>query len=268
MKTKIAIIGALTAVVMLAQTQPKLKSQKEGEAIQAIFNAQDADTRIKLVEEFLTKFADTEFKAVALQIATQSAEQKNDYPSMVIYAERTLEADANNFDAMLRLANGIAKRTGEHDLDKAEKLGKAEKYAKTGIDLAKAAPKPRPDLPDADWQNAKNYYIAMGHEALGHIATHRKAYDQAITHFTAAIVDQAEPATVVHLANAYINVNKPDQAILELDKLKTVPDLHPQIKAAADSARARADKMKSVAGAAGKATAPATSTPPNIAPAK
>ncbi len=70
----------------------------------AIFNAQTPDARIAAAEKLLTEFADTEFKAVALQIAAASAQQKNDFEKMVVYAERTLEADPKNYPAMLMLA--------------------------------------------------------------------------------------------------------------------------------------------------------------------
>ena len=119
------------------------------------------DARIAAAENLLTKFADTEFKAIALQVAAASAQQKNDFEKMVVYAERTLEADPKNYPAMLMLANGIAQRTREFDLDKEEKLGRAEKYANSAMELVKAATKPRPDIPDADWEAAKqNYYGA------------------------------------------------------------------------------------------------------------
>src|SRR3954447_25962353 len=135
MKTCIVLLFALVAGTVFGQAQPKPKSQKELEAIQAIFNAQDPDARIAAAENLLTKFADTEFKAVALQIAAASAQQKNDFEKMVLYSERTLEADPANYAAMLMLANGYALRTREFDLHKEEKLGKAEKYAKGALDL-------------------------------------------------------------------------------------------------------------------------------------
>ena len=147
--------------------QPKPKSQKELEALQAIFNAQDPDVRIAAVENLLTKFADTEFKAIALQVAAASAQQKNDFEKMTVYAERTLEADPKNFGAMLMLSSGIAQRTREFDLDKEEKLARSEKYANSSIELIKAAPKPRPDLADAEWEDARKSYLAQAYEALG-----------------------------------------------------------------------------------------------------
>ena len=74
----------------------KPKSQKEIDAIMAIQNAQDPDARIKAAEDLITKFADTEFREFALQMETLAYQQKNDYDNMLIYGERTLEANPSN----------------------------------------------------------------------------------------------------------------------------------------------------------------------------
>jgi hypothetical protein len=103
---RIALSFALVAGLIYGQTQPKPKSQKESEAVMAIFNAQTPDARMAAADKLLTDFADTEFKAIALQIAAASAQQKNDFEKMVVYAERTLEADPKNYPAMLMLAQG------------------------------------------------------------------------------------------------------------------------------------------------------------------
>jgi hypothetical protein len=68
----------------------------EVEALQAMFNAADPDARIKASEDLLTKFADTEFKPYALLFIADSYRQKNDFEKMVVYAERTVEADPKN----------------------------------------------------------------------------------------------------------------------------------------------------------------------------
>jgi tetratricopeptide (TPR) repeat protein len=271
MKRCIVLSFALAAGAVFLQAQPKPKSQKEVEAIQAIFNAQDPDSRIAAAEKLLTNFADTEFKAIALQVAAASAQQKNDYEKMTVYAERTLEADPKNYSAMLMLATGLAQRTREFDLDKEEKLARSEKYAKQAMEIVKTAPKPRPDLPDADWEAAKQNYMAQGFEALGLAALVRKKYDDAATQFQSALTASPEPATYVRLAAAYNLAKKPDQAIATLDKLNAAPDVHPSIKSAAAQERNNAIKLKGGGAAAAKPAAPAAtpapSTPP-VAPAK
>src|SRR5579862_9875823 len=145
------IVGGILALVtglsgLMAQKQPQPKSPKEVEALQAMFNAQDPDTRIKAAEDLLTKFADTEFKAIALFFEAASYEQKGDFEKVIIFGERTLEADPKNYQALLMLSRNIAAHTREHDLDREEKLVKAEKYAKDAMAVLKDAPKPNPQL--------------------------------------------------------------------------------------------------------------------------
>ena len=175
------VIGCGAGLVMGQAKQPKPKSQKEVDAIMAIQNATTPDARIEAIENLLTKFADTEFKVMVLQMAAATAQQKGDMDKMIIYAERTLEADPKSFSAMLMLAQGWASRTKEFDLDKEEKLARAEKYAKDALEQMKTAEKFRPDITDEQWAASKKDFGAQAHEALGSVAMVRKKYDVAIT---------------------------------------------------------------------------------------
>jgi tetratricopeptide (TPR) repeat protein len=256
---RIAAPLAFAATLAFGQgKQPTPKSQKEQEAVMAVFQAQDPDARIAAAENLLQKFADTEFKAIALQVAAMSAQQKNDFEKMVIYSERTLEADPKNYNAMLMLASGLAQRTREFDLDKEEKLTRADKYANSAMELIKTAQKPRPDITDEQWEGAKKDFTAQAYEALGLSAMARKKYDVAVTNLKAAMDTgaQADAGTMVRLAAAYNNVGKPDEAIAVLDKLLATPNLHPQIKSVAEAEKNNAVKIK------GGGAKPAGTTPP------
>lgn len=235
----------IAGTLLFAQKkQPQLKSKGEQEAYMAIANATDPDSRIKAVDEFLAKYADTELKSIALTIAAESARQKNDFERMVIYAERVLEADKESYTAMLMLASGIAQRTREHDLDREEKLTRAEKYANDSLNLLKTAEKPNPQIPDDQWAAVKKDFEAQAHEALGIAAAVRKKYDVAIQEFQTAAGLSPDPSLYVRLASAYNGAGKPDEAIATLDKLNAVPDLHPAIKQIAQNERNNAIKAK------------------------
>jgi tetratricopeptide (TPR) repeat protein len=239
--------GALAAGALWAQVkQPQPKSQKEAEAIMAIFNAQDADSRMKAADALLVNFADTEFKAVALQVAAMAAQEKNDFEKMVIYAERSLEVDPKGYHAMIMLASGYAQRTREHDLDKEEKLGKAEKYAKSALDVLKTAEKPRPDLADEQWEAAKKDISAQAYEALGLIAMARKKYPDAITQFKTALDTSAnqDPTTKVRLMSAYNNDGKYDEAATLADAVLADAQLHPTLRQFAQQEKMKALKGK------------------------
>ncbi len=260
------LAGFLLGQEAAVQKQPRPKSQKEAEAVMAIFNATDPDARIKAAEELITKYADTEFKALALQLAAVSCQQKNDFEKMAIYAERTLEADPKNYMAMLMLASGIAQRTREFDLDREEKLTRSEKYARDAQALIKTSPKPRPDITDEQWESAKKDFYAQAHESLALGAMVRKKYDVAIEEFKTAISISStpDPATMVRLGAAYNLAGKHDDAIAVLDKVMTMADVHPQIKQFAQAEKVRAVQAKGGAKPAAAPAKPAAPAPVQI----
>lgn len=249
MKKILSLVAGLALAAPGIWAQPKPKSQKEYEALMAIQSAATPQAQIEAVDKLLTNFADTEFKPMALQIATQAAQQAGDMEKMTVYAERTLKEDPKNFMVMLMLSQSIAQRTREFDLDKEEKLKSAEKYANDGLGILKTAAKPRPDLPDDQWASAKKDFEAQGYEALGIVAMVRKKFPEAAEQFKKAVDTQAtpDPATKVRLASAYNNAGNYDGAILVLDAVLADPQLHPTIKQVAGQ-----EKLKAAQGKAAK----------------
>lgn len=248
MKTLVRLTLSLTlAFGLLGQTanpkQPKPpKGKMEAELINAVFQAQDPDQRIAAADALLAKFHDTEYKALALYLATVGCEQKNDFEKMVIYAERTLEADPKFYAVMLMMARGYAQKTREHDFDKDEKLAKAEKFATEGIALAKDSPKLNANLSDADWELVKKDFMSQGHEALALVAMVRKKYDVAATEFNNALTNQQkpDPTTQARLGSAYNGMSKWDDALAILDKANANPEIQPAVKQYVASERVKA----------------------------
>src|SRR6266853_6383786 len=180
-KSRITLLcGVLTLGFSMLWAQ-KPKSQKEADALQAVMAAKNPDDQVKAIENVLTNFADTEYKIALLQVAMQIESQKGDFAQTIFYAERLLEADPKNAYAFVTLASETARHTREFDLDKEEKLAKVDKWAKAALDAAPAAPKPRPDIPDAQWDGAKKDMQAQAYEAMGMAASLRKKYDESVT---------------------------------------------------------------------------------------
>ncbi len=249
----LALVGS--AGLMIAQLTPKSKA--EYDAVLAVQNAATPDERIKAADSLLTKYADTQFKSWALEAAAGAAQQKGDTDTMIIYSERSLEANPKSYNAMFMLSQAWAARTKEFDLDKEEKLTRAEKYAKDGLDLVKDAPKPNPAVPDAQWEAARKDFASQGHESLGMAAMVRKKWDLAVTEYKTAIdvASTPDPATYVRLAGAYAADNKYDAAIATLDKVLAIPDVHPQVKQIATQQKAQFTAAKTKQSAAPKPAA-------------
>jgi TolA-binding protein len=229
--------------------QPAPKSPEEaaafGEVTKALQSG-DNNARIKACDDFQQKYPNSELRPLALYFMTLIYQGQNDYAKTVTYGEATLKADPANYQVMLVLANTIAARTRETDLDKEEKLAKADKYANDAVETLKTAPRPNPSISDADWEEGKKELTANAHVALGMSALVRGKTDAAIDHFKTSITmaPPGDPITMVRLGNALSRVGKYDEAIATLDKVIAAAQIPPNVKQIAEKEREAAVKAK------------------------
>jgi tetratricopeptide (TPR) repeat protein len=238
---------------------PRVKSQAEAQAVQALGQAQDADTVIKAAEDLLTRFADTDFKDVALLMEARAYQAKKDDAKAQIFAERALEANPKSYQTTMLLGELLAAHIGEHDFDRDDKLTRAEKYLNDSIAAVTAAAKPNASLPDAQWEEIKKAAIAEGHNALGVLALDRKNYDAAIKEFQTAIASDPQGAYMVRLASSEVQAGKLDDAIALCDKLMADQQNPTQVRQVAQAVRSQALTKKN-------AGAPAAAAPSAAAP--
>jgi tetratricopeptide (TPR) repeat protein len=242
---KVFTAGALLALgTLLLTAQPKPPAPEELTALQAIVNAQTVEARVAAVDSFVKSFPKSEYRGFALTMAADAYEMGGNTTKAIIYYQQALEANPKDYNAMLMLAAETARTTREFDLDKEEKLAKAEKYAVDGMALIPSATKPNPQLTEEQWTTMKKEDTARGHEALGLIAVARKKYDVAQTEFKTAADSVPQPATLIRLAGSYTDGGKPAEAIAALDKVLAMPNLPDQIKQVAQAEKARAEKAK------------------------
>ncbi len=249
MRTRmVAAFLAAAAAIATAQTTPPAQPQKpkytkaEADAINGFLKEPDPAAKIAKIDAFVQKFADTQFKAMAYTQAARAAEQLGAGPKVIIYSDLALEADPKSYEAMLMESAELARSTRENDLDKDEKLGKAEKLAKEAIEIAPAAQKPNPQIPDDQWAEVQKEFVGDAHRDLGMIASVRKKYDVAIAEFkqALAIPQQPDPPTFIRLAAAYNDNKQPDEALATLAKMPPNPALTPF----ADREKKRAEALK------------------------
>ncbi|GAB4416472.1 MAG: hypothetical protein OHK0021_22770 [Bryobacter sp.] len=245
--TNLVLSGALLAALGFGQTaslkQMAPKSEKEQEAVMAVFNAADPAARISAVDALVKKFADTEFKGLTLFIAAAAAEELGDWEKTVIWADRALEADKNSYGTMLILARGYAMRTREFDLDKEEKLGKSEKYAKGALELLNnMPPKVNPQIPDEQWNAQVAAWKSEAYEALGLVATVRKKWDDAVAQFNKGLeAAPNSPNLLTRLGSAQLDGGKKADALATFNKVLALPQLDPAVKQVAENLKKKAE---------------------------
>jgi len=244
MKMK-SLIAALLMAGTLALGQPKPKSKAEAEAVNAIITAATPDQKIAAADNLLSKYKDTAFKSLALQLEAEAYVQKGDPTNAIVFGDRAVEADPKNFQALLLVSSQLARGTKEFDLDKDEKLKRATKLANDAIPAIAAATKPNPQLTDEQWTGIQKDLTSEAHETLGIIASVDKKPDAAIAEFKTSIDGSSTPAytAMVRLISVYNNAKKYDDASALADKVvaSAAPD---NLKKIAQQEKAVAAKGK------------------------
>jgi tetratricopeptide (TPR) repeat protein len=246
-KRGIKVLALFAVAAALVTAQKKAKSDKEGQAIQAIQKAKTPDEIIAAVENLITKFADTDFKSAALVEEAQAYDQKGDTIKAISNGRLAIEADPKNVDALLVVATELAGHTRDADLDKTEKLAEADKDIKEALEIIPTEPKPATQITDAQWEEGKMFSTARAHFGLGLIAMARKKPNDAVTEYKLAVDGSTSPDPIwmIRLGNADNVTGKYDDAIAVLDKVIAIPDLNPQFKNIAQNEKANAVKAKS-----------------------
>ncbi len=148
-----------------------------------------------------------------------------------------------------------------------------DKWAKDGIEAAKAMPKIRADVSDADWDGFKKDMQAQAYVAMGMADVVRKNYDGAAANYSKSLETSAtqNPATLVRLAQVYMSTGKLDNASFTLDKAINAPNVPPQVKSIAETMKNDIAKRKAAAApkpaAAGTAPRRRSAAPATPAPA-
>ena len=214
----VAIVLALCAPIFAQQ--PQAKSPEELDALMGIESATDPDLRIGAIHTLLTNFKDTEFKEFANFMMMLSYQQKDEFEMMMLYGERTLELNPDNIETLVSLSYAIPARTGEFDLDKDEKLAKAEDFAKRALLAIPTLENPNPDVSADEWLITKKDIMSQVHDSLGLVALKRKDYEAAEKSLRQSlrVASTQGASTFYHLGAVLKELGKNDEALEMADK--------------------------------------------------
>lgn len=249
-KLALTVLGVvILSGTALAQQQP---TQAEVQAFQDIQNEQDPQKQISAADSFAITHPDSMLLPYILTFAAEASQQMGESPKAIIYYEKVLEADPQNYNAMLNIAQETANATGKFDLDKEEKLSHATELANQAMELIPVAEKPNPEVSDADWEAFKAQNMARSHEALAMVEMAEQDYADAIPEFQAAIdmYPMPNPGTMIRMGNALNEAGRPDEAIAMLDQvigMQGLPQVYVDI-AKQEKTRAEQIKQKAATG--------------------
>jgi hypothetical protein len=146
---------------------------------------------------------------------------------------------------MVMLGAEIARGTGEHDLDKAQKLTRADKLIHDGIAQLEKR-QPPANVPAAAFEAQKKDDLAKGHLALGFLALANQKDGEAGREFQAAFENapQGDAANLLRAGMAYNNAKMFTEANAMLDKFLAVPGMPDQYKKMAEDEKKRGQQLR------------------------
>jgi tetratricopeptide (TPR) repeat protein len=243
-------VAAASLVAQQQQAGPHPKSQKEVDAlkkVQADQQAQNWDAEITDINYVLENFADTEYKSMLLDMAIQAAQNKGDYAQTVAFGEQAVQADPNNAEAYVKVAETIAAHVRDNDLNKDEELKKVDTNAHKALDVLKTASTPPTGITADQWPAYKKQLEGQAHDALGMADDAAKKFPESIDEYKAALAAYSNPIILTHMAKAYIDAKQYDDAIATDDKVLAMSDAPANVKQFAQEQKDSATKMKGAA---------------------
>lgn len=245
--TAACVVAGMLAAQSASPTLPKPKGKKELDAVRAMYAAQTPDDQIAKAKELIDKYADSDFRSSAFYVMAAASDLKRDLDNVVVYGEQAVAVDPMNFGSMALMSKAIAMGTKKFDLDKADKLTRADKLAKDAIEMSKKAPKPNAELTEAQWASAVKDLVEPAYEGLAFESIAKEDFAGCAENFKLAVgsMSQLEPALLVRGGHCSLMAKKYDDAIASFDQAINAPNSVQVIKDVATKEKAQAMQLKS-----------------------
>ncbi len=190
--------------------QPQWKSRAEYDAFEAFVKATDPQKRLPLIQAFLQKFPNSDFKVNAYVAEMQTYEQLNNSAKAIAAAKRVLALNPNELDALAYLSFAFPYTYKPSDPDAATQLSRGLAEAQHGLQVLQNFQKPK-GVTEAQFEAYVKPKRAIFNTAIGFANLQKKDYADALPALQAAMQDRPnDPLTLSMLGQAYLNSNPPD----------------------------------------------------------
>jgi len=237
---------------------PAFKSTQESEAFKAVLALPDAAATEKAADDFASKYPDSEVRVMLYKNAMQKYQQANNADKMLEMGQKALAIDPDDPEALVGVAQVLAERTRDTDLDKDQKLAESKKDAERAL-VTVDTDVPTSGYPPEKLAQYKGFIRSEAYAVLGTLATNAKDWPEAETTLKKSIdaFPEVDPIAVLRLAIALDHENKVPEALKyanqAVDLTKDRPD-----SAGGKAARAEQDRLTKL----NSGTAPGQTTTP------
>ena len=227
---------------------PQAKTQPEFDAYKVAAATTDAAAQEKASDDFATKFPDSELRMLLYKNVMHLYQNANNAEKTEAIGRKVLAIDGDDPDALTTVAEVIAERTRDTDLDKDQRYAEGMKMAEKGlqtIDTDVAVPAGTPqDKIDA----YKAGMRSQAYSTMGAIEYNRNNFPAAQADFQKAIdafPSQPYPPDVLRLALALDKQQKYEEALKVASRAVELTQENTTI---GSSARRERDRLQQLTG--------------------
>jgi len=226
---------------------PQAKTQPEFDAYKAAAVITDPAAQEKAADDFATKFPDSELRALLYKQVMHGYQAVNNADKMLALSRKVLTFDPDDPEALLGVAQVLAERTRDTDLDKDQRLAEARKNAERALVTIDT------DIPTAGQTQDKidaykGFLKSEAYAILGTLDFNAKAWvaaEQNLKKSIDAFPQQPDPIAVFRMSVALDMQNKYPDALKYADQ---AVDLTKAGTGAGDAARKEKDRLVQLIG--------------------
>lgn len=237
---------------------PQAKTQPEFDAYQVAAANTDPATLEKAIDDFAVKFPDSELRTLLYKAAMRTYQGANNSEKTEAMGRKVLSVDGDDPEALVIVAEVIAERTRDSDLDKDQRYDEATKMAQKAIGTVETDVSFNPGTPQEKIDAYKALLRSNAYSVMGTIDFKKESFATAQDKLQKSIdayPSQPDPVVVLRLALSLDKQSKyPDALKVAIRAVEMTQD-NTQI---GTLARRERDRLQQLTGGA----APAPATPP------
>jgi tetratricopeptide (TPR) repeat protein len=243
---------------------PQAKTQPEYDAYKNAVALTDAAAAQKAADDFAAKFPDSELRVMLYKSAMRLYQRAGDSDKIMETGRKGLALDADDPELLVTVANELAEKTHDTDLDKDQRLEEAMKMAQKATETVDTDVSIPPGTPQEQVDAYKGQLRSFAYSIMGTIEFKKENFAGAETDLRKSIdayPSQPDPVVVLRLAISLDRQGKYPEALKEANH---AVDLTQEGSNAGKLARQERDRLSLlVGGPAAAKPAPAPPQPKN-----
>src|SRR6266849_7704274 len=227
---------------------PQAKTQAEFDAYKVVAANTDPAAMEKATDDFATKFPDSELRILLYRNVMHSYQTANKAEQMMEMGRKVLKIDPDDPEALVGVAQVLAERTRDTDLDKDQRLDEAMKLAQRSLVTVDTEIAPRADTPQEKIDAYKGVLRSSAYAIMGTLEFNKEKYADAENFYRKsmdAFSAQLDPVVVLRLALALDKQGKYPEALKEANH---AVQLTPEGTTAGGLARRERDRLVQLTG--------------------